>query len=53
MRAHYDSEVDVLYLTLGVIISLSTASALNWVWAVALILGGAYLVYRAFTSSRA
>jgi hypothetical protein len=39
-------------LIIGVIISLETASVLNWVWAAALILGGIFLIYRAVTAPK-
>ncbi len=39
-------------LIMGFIMSLTTASTLNWFWAVALILGGGYLVYRSIAASR-
>jgi len=41
-----------ILLGIGVIISIATASALNWVWAVTLIAGGVYLIYRAVASPR-
>jgi len=39
-------------LIMGFIMSLTTASALNWVWAVALILAGGYLIYRSVAAPR-
>jgi hypothetical protein len=39
-------------LIMGFIMSLTTTSALNLVWAVALILGGGYLIYRSVAKPR-
>jgi len=39
-------------LIMGVIFSLTTPSALNWIWALALIAGGGYLMYRAMRAPK-